>query len=97
MIQVAGVGPGEAILREEEEQLIAAAIEACAGKEDGTAKRPGAVVERVRRRIALCRLTGVALLAPQEFVAVELLIAFVVRRRPMEGVRAAARDDGDRG
>ena len=57
LIQIAGVGAGESILREEEEQLVASAVDGSPRLEHRAAKRPRAVIERVRRRVALCGLT----------------------------------------
>ena len=54
------------------------------------------VVERVERRLALGRLPESALLPAAELVAVQRVVALVVRGAAAEVLRPAARDDGDR-
>src|SRR4029450_4751436 len=84
------------VLREEEEQLVAAGVEAGPGNQHRAAQRPRAVVELIRCRVALRRHALAALTAAVELVAVQAVIALVERGAAMKILRAAAGDDGDR-
>src|SRR4029450_5081021 len=97
LVQAPGVGARQEILRPEEEQLVATAVEARAWNQNRPAQRPRGVVEGVQRRLALCRDTLAALLAPQVLVAVPGVVALVEGGAATEVFRAAARHDGDRG
>ena len=71
LVQAAGIGALQDVLREEEEQLVAALVEARPRNQDRPAQCPCLVVERVERRLALGGHAESALLPPAELVAVQ--------------------------
>ena len=82
LLQAAGIGAGENVLRPEEEQLVAAPVEGRAWNQHRPAERPGAVVEIVVRRLALRRHALGALPAAAELVAVPGIVALVKAALP---------------